>query len=182
MVEDNAAPAAALLAWSLRQVHERLVELVADLTDDQLSWSPQPGAHSLKFAIWHIARCDDNYLRTHIQGRPEIWKQEGWFRRWSLDAESTGMLLSDEEAGSLPLPPKEEILAYARRVWGEVEAYVSDLDLAELARPVAHVERTSGMTVGRVLMSHVFGHDNRHMGEMEYIKGLGLGVRGSITL
>ena len=102
-----------VLAWGLRQLHERLQTLVSDLSDEQLRWSPMPGAHCLAFALWHIARCDDNYLRAHVQGRPEIWDEDGWAERWGMDAESTGMLLSDEEAAGLTFPPKEEILAYA---------------------------------------------------------------------
>ena len=30
-------------------------------------------------------------------------------------------------------------------------------------------------------MTYIYGHDNRHMGEMEYIKGL-LGLQGLVTL
>lgn len=181
MTGNSPAPAASLLAWGLHQVHERLIGLVADLTYDQLSWKPQPDAHSLGFAFWHIARCDDNYLRMHIQGRREIWQEEEWFRRWSLDSDSTGMLLSDEEASALPLPDKSELLMYVQRVWGEVESFVTGLDQANLDEPMAHVQRTSGMTLGQVLTTHIYGHDNRHLGEMEYVKGL-LGMRGSVTL
>ena len=37
------------------------------------------------------------------------------------------------------------------------------------------------MTTRQVLMSHICGHDNRHLGEMESLKVL-LGLRGSVTL
>lgn len=181
MLEHSRTSAVPLLAWALRQLHERLVRLVSDLTDAQVAWRPSPQSHSLGFGVWHIARCDDNYLRAHVQGRPEIWQEEGWSQRWGLDAESTGMLLSDEEAAGLPLPGKKDLLAYAQRVWNEVEAFAGALGPEELARPVHHVERTRGLTTGQLLMTHIYGHDNRHMGEMEYLKGL-LGLRGSITL
>ena len=154
---------------------------MADLDEIQMSWSPQHGAHSLRFALWHVARCDDNYLRVHIQGRQKIWQEEGWSRRWDLDLEGTGMLLSDEEAMKLSLPEKGEILAYARRVWKEVVEFVAALGPEELNRSVQHVERTRGMTISQVLMTHLYGHDNRHLGEMEYLKGL-VGLRGSVTL
>ena len=169
------------LAWAIRQAHERLVALITDLGDAQLSWSPTPHAHSLAFAMWHITRCDDNYLRVHIGGRPEIWQEEGWADSLGLDAVTTGMLLSDEEAAGLRLPGKEGLLAYARRVWDEVEVFVAEQGPKELAQPVNHVERTKGLTVGQVIMTHIYGHDNRHLGEMEYLKGL-LGLRGSVTL
>ena len=181
MVVQRPDELASVLAWALRQLHQRLVDMVADVSDEQLRWSPVPGAHSLAFGLWHIARCDDNYLRAHIGGRPEIWDEEGWARHWGMDAESTGMLLSDEEATGLPLPAKEDILSYARRVLEEVEAFVAQLGPEELAQPDSHVERTQGLTQGQLIITHIYGHDNRHMGEMEYIKGL-LGTRGSVTL
>ena len=181
MEDHQPGSSAFVLAWGLRQLHERLAALVSDLSDEQLRWSPSPGAHCLAFALWHIARCDDNYLRAHVQGRPEIWDEEGWAERWGMDAGSTGMLLSDEEAAGLTFPPKEDILAYARRVWDEVEEYVAGLGPEEMAQPVGHVERTTGLSRGQLFVTHIYGHDNRHMGEMEYIKGL-LGLRGSITL
>lgn len=170
-----------MLSWGLAQAHERLESLFADLTGEQLAWSPARGTHSLAFALWHIARCDDNYLRAHIQGRPEVWQEEGWFQRWALDRDSTGMLLPDQEASALRLPSKGELLAYARRVWGELEALVAGLDAQGLTRPVDYVPRTRGLTMGQVILTHIYGHDSRHMGEMEYIKGL-MGLRGSVTL
>ena len=169
------------LSWAVHQVHERLVALVADLSDDQLSWSPTPHAHSLAFALWHIARCDDNYMRVHIQGRPEIWAEERWYDRWGLESESTGMLLPDEEAAGLRLPGKKDLLLYASKVWDEVEAFIAALRPEELARPIHQEERTTGLTVGQAIVTHIYGHDNRHLGEMEYIKGL-IGLRGSVTL
>ena len=181
MADQQPGGLAFVAAWGLRQLHERLANLVSDLTDEQMRWLPSPGAHCLAFALWHIARCDDNYLRAHVQGRPEIWDEDGWAERWGMDAESTGMLLSDEEAADLTFPPKEEILAYAKRVWDEVEEYAAGLGPEDAAQPVGHVERTTGLSRGQLIMTHVYGHDNRHMGEMEYIKGL-LGLRGSITL
>ena len=181
MVEASSLPHPSLLLWALRQVHHRLEELVSDLDETQLRWSPQPGAHSLIFVLWHIARCDDNYLRAHVQGRTEVWQEEQWHLRWGMDAQSTGMLLSDEEAAGLPLPPIEEITGYAHRVWEEVETFVRGLAPQDLERTVHHVDRTSSMTVGELLLSHLYGHDSRHLGEMEYIKGL-LGLRGSATM
>ncbi len=181
MADQQLGDSAFVMTWGLRQLHDRLQVLVSDLSDELLRWSPMPGAHCLAFALWHIARCDDNYLRAHVQGRPEIWDEEGWAERWGMDSESTGMLLSDEEATDLVFPPKEDILAYAQRVWREVEDFVAGLDPEEMAQTVSHVERTTGLSRGQLIITHIYGHDNRHMGEMEYIKGL-LGLRGSITL
>ena len=181
MARQSPSPSAGLLEWGLRQTHERLEGLVLGLDDAQLRWSPSPMAHSLAFVLWHIARCDDNYLRAHIQGRDEIWIEERWHLHWGLDPVSTGMDLPDEEPVKLPLPDIAEILVYARRVWDEAVAIARGLSKEGLDRRVDRVERTTGMTVGEVLVSHVLGHDNRHLGEMEYIKGL-LGLRGSVTL
>ena len=181
MVENTPGSGASLLAWALRQAYGRMVGLVADLDDGALAWRPMPQSHSIGFALWHIARCDDNYLRAHIQGRPEVWQEESWFQSWGLDQDSTGMLLSDEEAADLQLPSKEHMLAYCKRVWDELTWFVEGMGLEGLSRRVDQVERTRGMSTGQVIITHIYGHDNRHLGEMEYLKGL-LGLRGSVTL
>ena len=69
---EHPRPRSASAGLWLRQFHQLLQELVADLTDIQLAWAPTPGAHSMGLVLWHIARCDDNYLRGHIQGRDEV--------------------------------------------------------------------------------------------------------------
>ena len=66
-------------------------------------------------------------------------------------------------------------------MWDEVESFVRGLSPGDLEQTVHHVDRTSSMTVGELLLSHIYGHDSRHLGEMEYIKGL-LGLRGSATM
>ena len=54
---------------------------------------------------------------------------------------------------------KEGVLSYDRRVWEEVEAFVTGLGLPELARPVNQVERTRGPALGQVGTTPIYGHD-----------------------
>ena len=56
-----------------------------------------------------------------------------------------------------------------------------ELEPGGLDQAVPHVERTTGLSIGQVSITHIYDDDNCHMGEMEYIKGL-LGLRGSVTL
>ena len=163
-----------------RVVHERLLAVSGDLTDEQLSWRPAPGAHSIGFTLWHCARSDDN-VQMDLSGDPLIWEQGDRARRWGHPERGVGTGWDDERAAALPLPPRSELFEYARAVFDAVDRAAAALDEGRLAETIR--SRFSGgkdALLGEVLIRSL-DHDNRHLGEIEYIKGL-LGLRGSATI
>jgi hypothetical protein len=86
------------------------------------------------------------------------------------------MLMDEALAAGLPLPPKDVLVAYARRAFAAAEAAIAAIDDAELLR-----DRTDqpGTPVGRAILVHIV-HDNRHLGEIECLRGL-LGLKGTAT-
>ena len=65
-----------------RLAHQRLLALVADLTDDQLRWRPGPHAPGIGFHLFHLARWAerDRPPQTVIAtGRADNReRQDGW--------------------------------------------------------------------------------------------------------
>ena len=170
----------ALVQDKSRQTRERILALVADLDDGQLGWRPTDRAHSIGFTLWHIARADDNVL-ADLTGRAELeWQRGGYAARWGHPERGTGTGWDDERAAALPLPPKDELLGYVRRVFDGLDAAVVAIDAASVARPVT---KSRFIGADSTMVEVVFvcvTHENRHLGEMEYIKGL-LRLRGSAT-
>ena len=162
-----------------RKVHERLLAVVEDLSDEQLAWRPAPRAHSIGYALWHCARLDDN-VRSDLTGTDPVWDQGGYARRWGHPESGVGTGWEDEQASSLPLPPKAEMLEYARRVFSEMDDWASEADDARLTETVRGRFAHGRETMKGDALIRSLDHDNRHLGEMEYIKGL-LGLRGSST-
>lgn len=172
-----------LLLFRSRQTRERVLKLVDDLDDEQLAWRPTPRAHCLGWTLWHVARCAD-ILRKDLSGDGrELWATERLAERWGFPAEALGENAAgtgapDEAAAGVPLPPRERLLDYARRAFAALDTSVATIDARRLGEPYRGLF-TRDATVGSALLA-ALTHDNRHLGEMEYLKGL-LGLRGSVT-
>src|SRR6266545_1922876 len=72
-----------------RQAHQRLLALIADLSDEQLQWRPGPHAPGIGFHIWHAARWAD-YDRDILGGGEQLWHSRGLAAAWGLEAMGLG--------------------------------------------------------------------------------------------
>ena len=176
-----------LVVQRVRRTHQLILNVAGDLTDDQLAWRPQPRAHSMGWTLWHLARCADRFAAEAADAsapRREIWLADDLARRWRLDAAIAGVNgagtgVDDDVAARLRPPSGSDLLDYARRSFVAVEALVERLDPPALAREHESIFADGRASVGQALVA-CLAHDNRHLGELEYIKGL-QGLRGTAT-
>lgn len=157
-------------------VREWTMKVVADLSDEQLAWRPTPTAHSIGWTLWHIARADDNFQREHT-GR-SIWAEGGYGARWDHPDRMNKM--EDSAAAAMPLPPKDELLGYVRAVFAAADAAVASIDEARFVEEIESGFMSRRAPIGATILGSLT-HDARHLGEMEYIKGL-LGMPGTATV
>src|SRR5574339_322213 len=127
-----AAPALYDVLHSYREIHKVVLDLAQDLNDEQLQWRPEGYSTSIGFHLWHLARESD-YLKAAILNHypnldlgfadtGEIWAREKLAERWGfpLEAQETvGTGLRDEVAATLPIPKKDELLAYLRQAYAD---------------------------------------------------------------
>ena len=80
-----------LLVDSFNRVREGAHEVVAGLSEDQLAQVPSPGANSIAWLVWHLARIQDDHI-ADLAGREQVWTGDGWQDRFGLpfDARDTG--------------------------------------------------------------------------------------------
>jgi hypothetical protein len=168
----------AMLQDKCCQARARVRRVVDELSDDQLAWRPKPLAHSIGFVLWHVARCDDN-VQIDLTGGPLELIRGGYAARWGHPERGAGTGWDDEKAAALPLPPKGELLEYVTRVFKLVDDATNSVDDERFAMKLESRFMSGESTYGEVLLV-CFLHDNRHLGEMEYIKGL-QGLRGTAT-
>jgi len=71
------------------------------------------------------------------------------------------------------------LLDYARRSFRALDAVVDRLDAETVARERTTFFFDDPAAIGRAFVTSI-AHDNRHLGELEYVKGL-LGLRGTAT-
>jgi hypothetical protein len=185
------------IAVRTAQVHELILKVTADLSDEQLSRRPADVAPSvappIAWHLWHIARWAD-FLQASLPsmameleallgpGR-QVWEAENLAARWGFASSAgyrdTGMGLDDEGSTRLRLPEKSSLLEYGRRAFAKAERAVSAVngELFVTACTDLYERKTS---IGTAVLSHLT-HANRHLGRIEALKGI-LGVRGTATL
>lgn len=162
---------------------EQILTVVDGLSDDQFAWRPAPQAHSIGWTLWHIARCADKFA-AEADGGTEIWEREELADKWNLaphllGTNGVGTGIDDETAATLRPPSKDGLLDYARRAFAAVDRLIDGLDTTAIAREHNSFFTEGPASVGRALIASIT-HDARHLGELEYIKGL-LGLRGTAT-
>jgi hypothetical protein len=187
-----------LEAYSLG--HRRLLQMIGDLTEEQMRWRPAH-TNSIAFNLWHIARWADHMhsvlpaltpgLRQRMAPSTEIWTREELSKKWGfptsgLGEVDTGMGMDETTSATLPLPPKDQLVAYATRAFDEAERSVSavrDDDLPRDAEFEPHrvpwAKPADYKTVANWLIAAI-SHDARHIGMIEAVKG-SAGMRGSAS-
>jgi hypothetical protein len=166
-----------------RLTRELVLKVVDGVSDDQLAWRPAPRAHSMGWTLWHIARCADKFA-AQVDGTAEIWEREALVAKWGLaeillGSNGVGTGVDDDTAATLRPPSKDLLVDYARRSFAALDAVVDRLDADAVAREQTTFYFDEPAAIGRAFVTSI-AHDNRHLGELEYVKGL-LGFRGSAT-
>lgn len=178
---------------SFQDIHRYVINLAGELSEEQLRWKPAGYPTSIGFHLWHLARESD-YLRAAIANHypqigpefgdgTEIWQREGLAQRWGFPHglhETVGTGLSDEAAATLPIPGKEELLAYLHASYKAIEAFVELLDSRYSSSESMDVEVRKAVEMIRQNLLVFLAHDCRHLGMMECLKGLQTGF-GSAT-
>jgi len=186
-------PALYDVLYSFKDIHKVVLGLAESLNDEQLCWKPEGYSTSIGFHLWHLARESD-YLKAailhHYPGLgddfveiKEIWEIEGLATNWGFPADlhaTVGTGLSDEDAAALPIPPKEELLAYLKASYDAIEQFIEKLDTRY--PDFTNLEEALQKKISNIRLNLLvfLSHDSRHLGMMECLKGLQTGF-GSAT-
>jgi hypothetical protein len=166
-----------------KTTRELVLKVVDGLSDEQLAWRPAPRAHSMAWTLWHIARCADKFA-AQVGNTKEIWSREGLAAKWGLieilfGSNGLGTGVDDEIAATLRPPSKDPLIDYARRSFAALDAVVDRFDAETVAREQTTFYFDEPAAIGRAFVTSI-AHENRHLGELEYVKGL-LGFHGTAT-
>ncbi|MEX2237438.1 MAG: DinB family protein [Dehalococcoidia bacterium] len=160
----------------------RLWDAALDGFDDEtFNWRPnEEKSLSAAFSAWHFVRTEDNIVNFVLQRKPTVWMEKGYDARFGLDAKAQGTGMPLEDAQNLRIAPLDDWKAYTRGVWAKTDEFLASLDEARLQEKTT-VRPLGEMAVLDALSNMCLGHGYRHMGEVEYIRGLiGLGSAAGI--
>ena len=168
------------LRSEIRGMH-RLYDRVTDgLTDEQVNRVPDGGHQNLAFSLWHYVRTEDNVIQFVIQRKPTVWMEGGWPEKFGLDSKSQGTGFTDDEARGFRINGIADFRTYMSDVFKKTEAYVANVSEEELARTIT-VKPLGEMTILQNMSGMVLTHGYRHLGEIEFAKGL-VAPKGGATI
>ncbi len=146
-------------------------EAVDGVDLDRLVESPAPGANTMAWLVWHLARVQDDHV-SEVLGTDQLWVSEDWTRRFGLDADpsNTGYGHSPEEAAAVRPDRPEVLLEYLDAVDRRTRSMLETLTPADLDRVVDR-SWDPPVTLGVRLVS-VADDCLQHIGQARYLRGL----------
>jgi uncharacterized damage-inducible protein DinB len=144
---------------------------VAGLTPGQLTWAPAPGANTIGWLVWHLARVQDDHV-ADLREADQVWVTGGWAKRFGLadGAMDTGYGHQAADVARLRPETADALTGYYDAVHEQTRAFLGTLDTARLDE-VVDEGWDPPVTLGVRLVS-VLGDDTQHVGQAAYLRGL----------
>ncbi len=138
---------------------------------DRLTERPSPGANTIAWLVWHLARVQDEHV-AELLGVDQLWVGGDWARRFGLDPDpsNTGFGHSAEEVATVRPEGPEALLEYLDAVDRRTRTMLEDLVPEDLDRIVDR-RWDPPVTLGVRLVS-VADDSLQHAGQAAFLRGL----------
>jgi len=159
----------------LIELYDRIPSLartvVEGLDTDQLAESPAPGANSIGWLVWHLARVQDDHV-AEIRGMEQEWARGDWAGRFDLEPDPSNIGYGHSAEDILAVHPDgpDVLVDYLQAVQDRTVAWIATLAAAELDR-VVDDSWDPPVTMGVRLVS-VADDSLQHLGQAAYLRGL----------
>ena len=163
-----------IIRMALDEYMEELKKALDGLTAAERRFQPSPEAHHVDFAVWHMARVEDDWVQRFAQRADPVWKRDGWPERLGMSERDSGYGYSAEQVAALPRFDLADMMAYYDSVRTETVRFLDGLKAEDLDE-APHPERRPGYTVGK-MFSHVIVEESQHVGQVAYLRGLQRGI------
>lgn len=146
-------------------------DAVEGLTPAQLTEAPRPGANTIAWLIWHLARVQDHHV-AELLDAAQLWVTGDWAGHFGLEADpaNTGYGHTASEVATVRPDAGQVLLAYLDAVSERSRALLEDVTPADLDRVVDR-RWDPPVTLGVRLVS-VADDCLQHVGQAAYLRGL----------
>jgi hypothetical protein len=160
-----------ILAEGFRRIHELVHRATEGLDHAGLVHRVEPGANSIAWLVWHLARIQDSHL-SEVAGLAELWDDRAWAARTGIDREpgTKGQEDGPDEVGAVRPPGPDGLLAYFDEVMRRSFACIESLTDADLDRVID--EAYDPPVVVGVRLVSVLSDNLQHAGQALYVRGI----------
>ena len=171
-------------AFRMQEAYRWVWAAVANPSEEQLAWQPNPTTPSIRFHLFHVARWADDLHRLLTGAEDQVWHADGIAVRWGLDPAAlgfgeSGAMVDDEAAMALPLPERDALFAYCQRVLAAADRALANVGDEEMRQTVTDAEGEA-FPLDEAVVGQL-AHTSRHLGMIECLKGV-QGLRGTATV
>lgn len=162
---------AALLLELYGRIPPLVDEAVTGLDPSQLVASPEPGANTIGWLVWHLTRVQDHHV-AEILDAPQIWSDGEWAGRFGLepDPADTGYGHSPDDVAAVRPQGPDALVQYLDAVDRRTRAMLEELSPGDLDRIVDR-RWDPPVTLGVRLIS-IADDCLQHAGQAAYVRGL----------
>lgn len=159
-----------LLLDCFARIDDEFPGLIADLTADQLLWTPVGQVNHMAWLCWHIGRCEDEQI-AQITGEQSVYLAQGWDRRFALPypGHDLGYGHTPEQVRAFRLDSPALLSGYYHAVAARTRDYLAGLTEADLDAPIPNDPYQA--SVGVRLVS-IINDITQHLGQVAYLRGM----------
>lgn len=160
-----------VLTDAFARVHGGAHAAVADLTAEQLAWRADPGANTIAWLVWHLARVQDDHV-AGVAGIAQVWTAQGWNGRFALPFDDAEIGYGHDVADVAAVRPGSPglLTGYLDAVHQQTLRHLATLSEADLDR-VVDEGWDPPVTLGVRLVS-VVNDDLQHVGQAALLRGM----------
>ena len=162
---------AALLVELYGRIPPLVASAVEGLTADELATSPEPGANTIGWLSWHLARVQDHHI-AELLDTDQIWVGGEWAARVGVAPDPDDIGYGHDRAQMEAIRPHgpEVLVDYLDAVWERTRTMLSSLGESDLSRVVDR-RWDPPVTMGVRLVS-IADDSLQHAGQAAYVRGL----------
>ncbi|MDA0366707.1 MAG: DinB family protein [Chloroflexi bacterium] len=165
-----------IMRRGLDEMHRLLDRAVDGMTAEQFNFRPAEGGVSAFFSLWHYVRTEDNIVNFVVQRKSTVWLDGGYDTHFALHRTGQGTGMTAAEAEAVRIADVARWAEYQARVWSGTTEYLATLDPAEFEPRRVTIRPVGEMSLWDGLWSMCLSHGYRHVGEIEFARGVqGLG-------
>ncbi len=153
-----------------------LDQAVDGMSAEQFNFRPREGGVSAFFSLWHFVRTEDNIVNFVAQRRNTVWLEGGYDGRFRLPRTSQGTGMTTDEANAIRIDDLEGWREYQGKVWSATDAFLAEMTAEQFDATRVTIKPLGEMSLWNGLFGVCLTHGYRHIGEIEYVRGVqGLG-------
>jgi hypothetical protein len=143
------------------------------ITHYESLWRPGPGCNSIALILFHCSRFEDMMIQTKFNDNKELWITEKWYEKFKFPPSEAGISYNLEGIASFAIPDFKDLKDYMQAVRAQ------SLNTMKAITP-EKLDKMTHLPFGEFSLGAVsimlISHQNGHMGEISYIRGMQHGL------